>query len=846
MTLIALRRSSLIFTLAMALSGIVMRAEAQGFFVPERPVPIGRPIPIYPVYVKNIHVRTNIKEAIAETTVEQTLVNESGIEQEGTFLYPLPEGATPTSFTMTVGDKTMEPRILQKDEARGIYESIVRRRRDPALLEYVGRDLVRVSVYPIPAQGERLIRMRYTEVLKPENGMRKYAYPLSTSRFASRPMGMMTVDLKIETNSALKNVYSPSHNISIRRPDERTATLSWEGRNWADDADLRVFFSTSDDDIGLSLLTYRTGDDGGYFMMLASPRVSIPKNRVMPKQVVFVLDRTGSMAGEKIAQARKSMLFCLNSLRPEDRFSVITFNESPDLFSRKLEPATEENVRKARRFVEGVEASGGTNIDEALRAGLKLLDSERGRQKMLVFMTDGLATVGETNVETILQHVRQQNGTLNLSQGEGVRTAGLREPEGAGARIFCFGVGYDVNVPFLDRLGQQNKGDSDFVKPAEDIEVKVSSFFSKVSSPILANLQVNFEGAEVYDVFPKTYPDLFKGSQLVITGRYRGDGRGLVRLSGLANDTKETFKLATNFGGEDNRNAFLPRVWAMRKIGWLVDQVRLSNQPEGKKELLDEIIRLSQSFGIITEYTSFLVDEREGVRLGFRDSGGKMKESLSEADRFNLRQEVARRATGFGLQGEGVTNQSLRSKAYNNTDKSLSRGQAAGGVDYFSADEKVAALGANGGAAFGAMGGGAGRPGAPAMIGGQRGAQLNVGRYKTGSGLSAGVQFGTPAQMGSDLRIGAQAVAGKTFYLQKNNQWQDNAYDAKKQKIIAIRAFSDAHFALIRAVPKLSEYSTVGSDVIVALGKNAALITEEGKDAKEKLTASELRELIAK
>ncbi|MCX6379788.1 MAG: VIT domain-containing protein [Armatimonadetes bacterium] len=841
-----LRRSSLIAILGIALLGSTMRTEAQGFFIPERPIPIGRPIPIYPIYVKNIHVRTHIKEAIAETTVEQTLVNESGIEQEGTYLYPLPEGATPTAFSMTVGDKTMEPRILHKDEARGIYESIVRRRRDPALLEYVGRDLVRVSVYPIPAHGERLIRMRYTEILKPDNGMRKYAYPLSTSRFASRPVGTMTVDLKIETNSALKNVYSPSHNVSIRRPDERTATLSWEGQNIADDSDLRIFFSTSDDEIGLSLLTYRTGDEGGYFMLLASPRVTIPKNRVIPKQVVFVLDRTGSMSGEKIVQARKSMLFCLNSLHPEDRFSVITFNESPDLFSRKLEPATAENIQKARKFVEGVEASGGTNIDEALRAGLKLLENERGRQKMVVFMTDGLATVGETNVETILQHVRQQNGTLNLAQGEGVRPVGLRESDGAGARIFCFGVGYDVNVPFLDRLGQQNKGDSDFVKPAEDIEVKVSSFFSKVSSPILSNLQVNFEGAEVYDVFPKTYPDLFKGSQLVITGRFRGDGRGLVRLSGLANDTKESFKLATNFGGEDNRNAFLPRVWAMRKIGWLVDQVRLSNQPEGKKEVLDEIIRLSQTYGIITEYTSFLVDEREGIRLGYRDSGGNMRQ-LSEEDRLNVRKEVAQRAFQFGAQGKDATNQSLRAKIYNNNDKMIARGQTNSVQEYFyDADGSLpsASVGrfSRAGGAGGGTGGysrlGAGRAGSPgAMMGG-------MAKQRGGQGVMGGVNFGLPANSGNE--VGAQAVAGKTFYLQKNNQWQDHAYDAKKQKLVSIRAFSDAHFALIRAVPKLSDYSTVGSDVIVTLGKNAVLITEAGKDAKEKLTESEIRDLTAK
>lgn len=242
----------LVFALAL-LVGQVQTGRAQGILYP-------RPdIRIQPFYARDLHVNTTIRDAIAETSVEQTFVNTSSVEQEGTYLYPLPEGASPTAFSMTVGDRTMEPRILTHDEARSIYEDIVRRRRDPALLEYVGRNLVRVSVFPIPPQGERKIRLRYTEVLKPENGLHRYAYPLSTSRFGSRPVGTATVSIKLSTTSSIKNIYSPTHALSIHKTDEHTALASYEGSSDTSDRDLTLYFSTNNDDVGLSLLTYKSG-----------------------------------------------------------------------------------------------------------------------------------------------------------------------------------------------------------------------------------------------------------------------------------------------------------------------------------------------------------------------------------------------------------------------------------------------------------------------------------------------------------------------------------------------------------------------------------------------------------
>ena len=832
-------------------------ARAQGILYPRAD------IRIQPFYVRDLRVNTSIHDAVAETTIEQTWVNTSSVEQEGTYLYPLPGGAAPTAFSMTVGERTLEPKILTSGEARGIYEDIVRRRRDPALLEYVGRDLVKISVYPIPANGERKITMRYTQVLPSENGLHKYAYPLSTSRFGARPVGSVTVSLKLATATPIKNIYSPTHALSIRKTDEHTATASYEALGDASDRDLVLYFSTNGDDVGLSLLTYKSGDRDGYFVLLAAPRVVVPREKILPKQIVFVLDRTGSMAGPKIEQARKSLLFCLNSLRREDRFDVITFNESPDTLLPTLAPATEENIGKARKFVENIEASGGTNIDEALKAALKLVQNDSGAQKMIVFLTDGLPTVGETNIAAILQHVRDlnkasgregdsvQNGAvaphlvagdavLHTSGAPGARLAAHESGEDtskhpmrghSAARIFCFGLGYDVNVPFLDRLGEQERGDSDFIKPQEDVEAKVSAFFAKVSSPILSGVRLAWDNAEVYDVYPSQLPDLFKGSQLVITGRFRGERAGTVRLTGMANGAQETFRTPAPFATPDSANGFVPRLWAQRKIGCLIDQLRLAGvttggaTPAPNKELVDEIVRLSREYGIITEYTSFLVDDREQRHLGLSLGGGGFGGSigsgagLRKEDQNTIYREVMGRAGQFGMSGESVTDQSGRAKAYNSSGQVASRYQSAnGGVTTLNAAPA--------------------QPGLPNSLSAAKPSSGNFAYARSGGGGAF-----ADRDAAKDNGVVVQAVGDRAFYRQANALWQDQSYDAKKNALTKIQAFSDAHFALLRALPSLAAYSSVGDEIIVRVGSRAVQI---GKDGKTALNDAELKQFTGK
>ena len=827
-------------------------ANAQGILIPDSPR-IGRPHPI-PVpperyqtfYVKSMKVNTVINDAVAETTVEQTFVNSSPVAQEGTYLYPLPEGATPSAFTMTVGDKTMEPRVLSHEEAHSIYEGYVRRLRDPALLEYVGRNLIKVSVYPIPAHGERIIRMRYTEILKPQGDVRKYSYPLSTSRFGSRPVGNITVNIKLNTNSPIKNVFSPTHELSIRKPDEKTATASYEGANEVSDRDLSLFYSTSADDVGLSLLTYKSGERDGYFMLLAAPRVTIPKAKILPKHIVFCLDRTGSMTGKKIEQARKSLLYCLDNLNAEDRFDVITFNEAPDVLTPALVPANRENVAKAKRFVENIEANGGTNIDDALKASLALFKEHEGKENMIVFITDGLPTVGETNINTILQHVKEVNGDkLSADLRSGVKLASISKDAGKHIRLFCFGLGYDVNVPFLDRLADMGKGESDFVKPQEDTEPRVTAFYNKVTSPILANVKLAFDGADVYDVYPKYLPDLFKGSQMVITGRFRGNGRGAVTLSGVSHGANEDFRLNTAFGAGDGSNTFLPRIWATRKLGFLIDQIRLSDNPAGNKEVIDEIVRLSKEYGVITEYTSFLVDENEQVALGLnRGSKNEPIDFLESSNNTHVRNEIARRATQYGVSGAGVTDQSGRAKDLKSTSQTYSRYQSANGSvapggpasDSYSKLNTLAKPRGN----FG--GGAADKTGS--SYGGRSGDARGTSRKYT---VRKKQSSGNSALHGSETderdQVSLQVVSDKTFFRQADNVWQDQTYDSKKQKLIKIQAFSDAHFALLKAIPSLGAYSSVGDELLVVVNHIALQI---GKNGEEKLSERRVREIAGK
>jgi Ca-activated chloride channel family protein len=581
-------RSFAVLVALAALSAAAPALRADGFIIPDRRP--GEPTPS--LSVKYHHVKVEIVGQVAKTSVDQVFINHSGRDIEGTYIFPVPEGASVSDFAMYIGNERVKGEILDSREARRIYEDIVRRMRDPGLLEYMGRNLFRARVYPIPARGEKRVQISYTEVLKAENGLVKYLYPLNTEKFSRDPLSDVSVSVRIESQVPIVNVYSPSHKISVRKEGEGMARAGYEEKDVRPDKDFLLYYSLSKDDIGLSFMNWE-GPEGGYFMLLASPRFAAPGERIVAKNVVLVLDSSGSMSGAKIAQAKAAARFILNHLDKRDAFTLIDFDDGVTPFSEGLVPASGDAVARALKFVDGIEDSGGTNINDALLAALsRMRDGER--PGYVLFMTDGLPTVGTTETADILQKIQKGNERRS--------------------RIFVFGVGDDVNTELLDRLSSDHRGASVYIGETEDLEVALSGFYEKISSPLLSDLTVEFKGLDTSQVYPRVLPDLFKGSQLVLVGRYRGDGPVSVVMTGKAGREGKRFVLESRPLTGSDRFSFLPRLWATRRIGYLLEEIRLQGRT---KELEDEIRRLGLKYGIVTPYTSYLVTERERMTFDF-------------------------------------------------------------------------------------------------------------------------------------------------------------------------------------------------------------------------------------
>jgi len=555
---------------------------ADGFIIPKPRR--GELIP--PLSVKYHRVEVNILGQVAKTTIDQVFINHHSRDIEGMYIFPLPEDASISEFSMYIGDKEVDGEILDRDQARRIYEDIVRRMKDPALLEYVGRNMFRARVYPIPARGEKRIKLSYTEILKSEARLVRYLYPLNTERFSARPLEDVAVSVNIRTQIPISNVYSPSHKVSIRKIEKNHARVGYEGKNIKPGKDFILYYSLSEDDIGLSFINWGDEKDN-YFLFMASPSFVSPKVKVINKNIIFILDSSGSMSGKKIIQAKEAARFVINHLDPGDMFSMIDFDDGVDFFSQKMVAASQENIEKALRFVNDIEDSGGTNINEALYEGLgKITQGER--PSYILFLTDGLPTVGVTDTASILKNISSANDRKS--------------------RIFVFGVGYDVNTELLDRISSGNRGTSVYVGENDNLEVAMSQFYEKISSPLLSDITVKFSGIDTKDVYPRILPDLFKGSQLLMIGKYRSEGSVSVELTGKVEEETKQFALKNQRLIKDDSYNFLPRLWATRRIGFLLEEIRLH---AAQKELIEEVTRLGIKFGIVTPYTSFLVTEME-------------------------------------------------------------------------------------------------------------------------------------------------------------------------------------------------------------------------------------------
>ena len=596
---------------AVLLCALASTASANGvIIIPPHPFPIPRPRPIrmprpqpwrnMTLEVKRATLSVSVDTGSATTSVDEVFHNPWNRRVEGTFLFPLPKGAAISAFSMFVNGKELKGELLDRAQANKVYEDIVRRALDPAILEYAGRRLFRARIFPIPARGDVRIKFSYSESLPCDAGVYSYRYPLDTNKFSPKPLQSLVISVKARSDQPLRTVYSPTHKLDVRKKDDHNATASYEARNVTPDRDFVLYCTVSEASLGVNAVTYKRAGEDGFFLMLVSPQMSQADRRPMAKDVALVFDTSGSMnEGGKMAQARRALTYCLNSLGSEDRFALIDFSTTARSFRRRLVKASRETVAEAVKYAQGLEARGGTNIEEALRTALDMGGKDE-RPYYVIFLTDGLPTIGEDNAKKLSQMAS--------------KLASKR------VRLFTFGVGNDVNTALLDTLAEENRGDRAYVAPGENIEQKVSSFYSKISHPVLSDVKIEISGVDAYDIFPRRVPDIFRGSQLAMAGRFRKAGAARVVVTGGVNGKSRSYTYQTAFTASDAGREYLPRLWAVRKVGYLLDEIRLRGS---KPELRKEVVRLSKRYGIMTPYTAYLVLEgeppvRPGARRGLR------------------------------------------------------------------------------------------------------------------------------------------------------------------------------------------------------------------------------------
>lgn len=590
-------------TLSLLLIGIMLLAGAAPTLAQGVPEPQPRPWRDWGVIIRSHHVDVSIVDQVATTRVEQVFFNEGNAPAEGTYIFPLPVGAAVSDLVMWVDGKPIEARILDAGEARAIYDEIVRRMRDPALLEYVGAGAIQASVFPIQPRSEVKIEFEYAQLLPAENGLIHYQYPLRTDQFTRQPVERLSLSLSVTSREPIGAVYSPTHDLAILRDGDFAFRAGFETSGARPATDFSLYYGLATSEISANLLAYReSADEDGTFALMITPPAEASAERVIPKDVIVVLDQSGSMEGAKWDQARDAVKFVLEHLNAQDRFNVIAFSTGTRIYARGLQPVSEAPGAKA--WIGGLEALGSTDIDLALREAMGMADRER--PTVVLFLTDGLPTEGVTDTPSILANVKA------AAPGN--------------VRVFTFGVGYDVDTLLLDQLYQEFRGAGTYVRPEERIDDEVSALYAKISAPVLTDLELDFGSVMVDDLFPSApLPDLFAGTQLIVVGRFRDGGDTMITLRGTLEGQQQVYRYDVRFPPNAGGAVFVPRLWATRKIGALLSAIRLHGEDP---ELVDSIVRLSIRYGIITPYTSFLITEDDI----FTQRGVEEAQMMFEAD----------------------------------------------------------------------------------------------------------------------------------------------------------------------------------------------------------------------
>jgi len=561
---------------AALLSALSSPVRAQGWIDPVRPVP---QVPNGPIERLRSAVQVSISGRVARVTVEEWFRNNGPVLNEGMYHFPLPGEAVFSSYSLWQGDQELRGEAMDAVQARSIYEAIVRQKRDPALIELAGQGLIRARVFPIAPGETRKITLKYTQLLDRAGDAWRFRY-LGDRNRQTAPRSFR---LEVDSAARLGDPYSPTHQVQVTRRDNRLEVTLGEGNTGTGDFELLLPLARGL--IGLSLVPHHPAGEDGYFMLLLAPGAAADA-AALRRDVVAVIDVSGSMSGEKIQQAKSALVQLLGTLREGDRFRLVAFSGGVRRYAQGWTGVTADARHDAESWIRSLDAEGGTNIAGALTEAFAQAPAEQSLG-VVVFLTDGQASTGETDPERIAGSAEQGRGKF---------------------RVFSFGIGDDVNTYLLDRLTERARGTTEYIRPGENIERAVGTLAAKVASPVLTDVTIAAgSGIELYDMQPGNLPDLFAGDEMVVFGRYRGTGSAeqSVTVQGRRNGRQEEFR--TTFADRANDDArYIEQLWAARKAGALSREIRLRGQTG---ELMDALKQLALRYGILTEYTSYLVQE---------------------------------------------------------------------------------------------------------------------------------------------------------------------------------------------------------------------------------------------
>ena len=587
--------------------------------------PNGAPKAVCPL--KHTDVKAEISGFLSRVTVTQEFENPFNEKIEAVYTFPLPQNAAVDDMTMLVGDRTVRGKILRREEAQAVYEAARNNGQTASLLNQERPNIFTQSVANILPGEQIKITISYVETLKYENGSYEFVFPMvvgpryvpgnatgpqnntdgngfapntdrvpDASRITPQPVPEemraghdISIDLTVDAGVPIDGLISKTHEVDLERPSVHRAHVRLKDQATIPNKDFILRYDVAGPKITDALLTHSAGV-GGFFTLILQPPERVTAEDVTPKELVFVLDTSGSMSGFPIEKAKETMKLALDNLYPYDTFNLITFSGDEHILFPEPVPATPENLQKAQRFLESREGGGGTEMMKAVKASMDPSDAQ-GHVRIVCFMTDGY--VGN-DMEIIAEVQKHPN-----------------------ARVFAFGIGNGVNRFLLDSMARYGRGEVEYVGLLDDGSAAARRFHERVRNPLLTDISIDWNGLPVADVYPKTIPDLFGAKPLILTGRYTAGGRGTIRLRGKMSGRDFVREIPVEFSNAQTQHDVLATLWARSRVEELMSQdFKGAQQGTMREDVKQAITQLGLDYRLMTQFTSFVAVEEMVVTDG--------------------------------------------------------------------------------------------------------------------------------------------------------------------------------------------------------------------------------------